>query len=135
MQGLGMGMNDFPPDIALQQSLLAGGDWLKIEQRPDELVITNADASRSFVPGQRSVVSVPSGVADQRTGWKGREYWIILRPQVGPSATEKLKLSDDGKRLIETIEVGSEGRVSRLEVRREYVPAGSIPLSPVPSGD
>lgn len=128
-------LNTFPPDISLQKSLLAGGDWLRIDQRPDALVITNAETSRSFVPGERSVVSVPSGVADQRSGWKGREYWIELKPQVGPSATEKFKLSADGKQLIETIEVGSEGRIPRLDVTRVYVPAHDLPAAPLPSDD
>lgn len=122
------------PDIALQRSLLAGGDWLKIEQRPGEMVITNADHSRSFVPGERSVVSVPSGVADQKSGWKGKEYWIELKPQVGPSASEKLRLSPDGKQLIQTIQVGSDGRIPRLEVTRVYLPTQDIPTS-VPSVD
>lgn len=123
-----------PPDISLQRSLLAGGDWLRIEQRPDEMVITNADTSRSFVPGEHSVVSVPAGVADQKSGWKGKEYWIELRPQVGPSATEKLKLSPDGKALIETIDVASDGRIPRLQVTRVYLPTREIP-SAVPSED
>jgi|GEM_PF-723777 len=124
----------FPPDISLQKSLLASGEWLKIEQRPDEIVISNAETSRSFVPGERSVVSVPGGVADQRSGWKGREYWIEIKPQVGPSAIEKLKLSPDGKQLIETIDVGSEGRIPRLEVTRVYVPTREAP-SALPSED
>ncbi len=132
---LAMGPVDtFPPDISLQKSLLAGGDWLKVEQRPEEIVIANAESSRSYVPGEHSVVGVPGGVADQRSGWKGREFWIILKPQVGPSATEKLRLSPDGKQLIETIEVGSDGRIPRLDVTRVYVPAHEVP-SDVPSED
>lgn len=132
---LGAATDMYPPNIDLQKELLAGGDWLRIEQRPGELIITNAAASHAYVPGQRSVVSVPSGVADQRSGWKGREYWIELKPQVGPSATEKFKLSADGKELIETIEVGGEGRVPRLEVTRVYLPSSNVPAAPVPSDD
>lgn len=118
----------FPPDLSFQQSLLAGGDYLRIEQRPNELVISNGEITRSFVPGEKSVVSVPSGVADQRSGWKGKEYWIEIHPQVGPSATEKLRLSDKGDQLIETIDVGSEGRVRPLHVTRVYTPTRAIPL-------
>ncbi|MGH8260595.1 MAG: hypothetical protein ACREUG_13030, partial [Steroidobacteraceae bacterium] len=130
---LGTGTDSFPPDIALQQSLLAGADWLRIQQQPGELVITNAETSRSFAPGERSVISVPSGVADQRSGWKGGEYWVEIKPQVGPAATEKLRLSPDGKQLIETIEVGSEGPIPRLDVKRVYVPSAGIPAGPLPS--
>jgi hypothetical protein len=121
--------NNFIPDLSIQQSLLRGGDFLKIEQRDGEFVIADGETTRSFVPGEKSVVSVPSGVADQRSGWKGKEYWIELKPQVGPRVTEKLRRSDKGDQLIETIDVGSEGRVKALHVTRVYVPARDIPIT------
>jgi hypothetical protein len=124
----------FGPDLSLQRSLLANGDWLKIEQRPDEVVISTGVSSRSYAPGERSVVSVPGGVADQRSGWKRREYWISLKPQVGPSATETFKLSPDGKQLIEVIEIGSEGRIPSIKVTRVYLPTQEPP-SVLPSDD
>jgi hypothetical protein len=120
--------NNMPIDISLQQSLLSGGDFLKIEQQPNELVISDGETTRSFVPGEKSVVSVPTGVADQSSGWKGKEYWIEIKPQVGPRATEKLRLSDKGEQLIETIDVGSEGRVRRLHVVRVYTPSRGVPI-------
>jgi hypothetical protein len=123
------GANDITVDTTLQQSMLRGGDYLQIEQRPSELVISNGDTTRTFVPGEKSVVSVPSGVADQRSGWKGKQYWIEIRPQVGPSVTEKLHLSDKGDQLIETIDVGSEGRVRRLHVTRVYTPTREVPTT------
>jgi hypothetical protein len=121
------GENGIPIDTTLQQSLLSGGDFLKIEQRPSELAISNGETTRSFIPGERSVVSVPSGVADQSSGWKGKEYWIEIKPQVGPRVTEKLRRSDKGDQLIETIDVGSEGRVKPLHVVRVYNPAQEAP--------
>ncbi|HTX24567.1 MAG TPA: hypothetical protein VMD03_07920 [Steroidobacteraceae bacterium] len=126
------GVNDLPVDITLQLSMLRGGDFLRIEQRPSELVVSNGDTTRTFVPGERSVVSVPSGVADQRSGWKGKQYWIQIRPQVGPSVTEKLRLSDKGDQLIETIDITGEGRVRPLHVTRVYTPARGIPAPPLP---
>jgi hypothetical protein len=126
--GFGPELN-FPPDISLQQSLLAGGDYLRIEQRPNELVVANGETTRSFVPGEKSVISVPSGVADQKSGWKGKQYWIEIHPQVGPRVTEKLLLSDKGDQLIETIDVSSEGRVRPLHVKRVYSPTREIPFS------
>ncbi len=123
-----------PIDISLQRSVLSGGDYLRIQQRPDEFVVWNGDTTNSYVPGEKSVVSVPSGVADQRSGWKGREYRIEIRPQVGPRVTESFRLSKDGRQLIETIVVGSEGRVRRLEVTRVYDPATDVPTI-VPAGD
>lgn len=123
-----------PIDTTLQRSLLSGGDYLKIEQRPDEFIVSNGDTTDSYVPGEKSVVSVPSGVADQHTGWKGKEYWVEIQPQVGPSATEKFRLSDDGKQLIETISVGSEGRVRKLDVTRVYERTTAIPIA-LPAGN
>jgi hypothetical protein len=125
----------FGPDISLQKSLLAGGDWLTIQQRQGEVVIANAESSRTYVPGERSVVSVPGGVADQRSGWKSHEYWISLKPQVGPSATETFKLSPEGKQLIETIDIGRDGRIPRLKVTRVYLPTREAAPSQVPSED
>lgn len=125
----------FAPDVSEQKSLLANGDWLKIEQRADEIVISNARSSHSYVPGERSVVSVPGGVADQRSGWKGNEYEITLKPQVGPSSTQTFKLSPDGKQLLETIEIGRDGRIPSIKVTRVYVPTQEGAPSAVPSED
>jgi hypothetical protein len=124
----GLESNDLPPDISLQLSLLAGGDFLKIEQRPEEFVIGNGETTRSFVPGEKSVVSVPSGVADQESGWKGKQYWIEIKPQVGPRVIERLHLSDKGDQLIETIDVSGEGRVKALHVTRVYNPTRDVPI-------
>ncbi len=125
----GGGTSEFTPDIQLQQSLLSGGDFLRVEQRPNEFVMSDGETTRSFVPGEKSVVSVPTGVADQSTGWKGNEYWIEIKPQVGPKVTEKLRHSDKGDQLIETIDVASEGRVRPLHVIRVYNPTqGGAPI-------
>ncbi len=125
----------YPVDTSLQRSLLSGGDYLKIQQQPDEFVVWNGDTTNSYVPGEKSVVSVPSGVADQETGWKGKQYWIEIRPQVGPSVTEKFRLSDNGKQLIETIDIGSDGRVRALKVTRVYDPTNDVLQTPLPAGD
>ena len=101
--------------------------WLEIEQKPDELIITNGARVRSFTPGQKSVVSVPSGVADQKSGWHGRQYVIEIRPQLGPSSQERYRLSDDGKRLFVTIRIAGEGRNRSLTVERVYDRASAIP--------
>ncbi len=124
----------YPVDISLQRSLLTGGDYLKILQRPDEFVVWNGDTTKSYVPGEQSVVSVPSGVADQRSGWKGKEYWISIRPELGPSVTEEFRLSDDGKHLIETIDVASDHRVRSLKVTRVYDPTQAVPVN-LPEGN
>jgi hypothetical protein len=124
----------YRPPIDIQATELRGGNFLQIEQRPDELIITNGATRRSFTPGAHSVVSVSSGVADQVSGWKGRAYVIDVRPQLGPHIVEQYRRSDDGKDLIETIHIGSEGRVPKVDVTRVYVPADQVP-QPLPQGD
>jgi hypothetical protein len=117
----------YRPPLDIQLTELRGGEWLQIEQKPDELIITNGARVRSFTPGQKSVVSVPSGVADQRSGWSGRDYVINLRPQLGPSSLERYKLSDDGKHLLVTIKIAGEGRNRALTVNRVYDRASEVP--------
>ncbi len=127
-------IEDVPPDISEQMEELRGGEFLRIVQKPDELTITNAARQRSFTPGGHSVVSVPDGVADQRSGWKGREYRIEIRPQEGPKVEETYRLSDDGRQLIQTIHIGSDGRIPAVQVTRVYTPTHETPAA-LPSGD
>lgn len=117
----------YRPPLDIQLSELRGGEWLQIEQKPGEVVISNGARIRSFTPGQKSVVSVPSGVADQRSGWSGKEYVIVVRPQIGPTSEEHYKVSDDGKRLLVTIKVAAEGRNPRVAVNRVYERAEAVP--------
>ena len=127
-------MEEVPPDISTQVEELRGGDFLRIVQKPDEITITNGARRRSFTPGAHSVVSVPDGVADQHSGWKGREYRIEIKPQEGPKVEEVYHLSDDGRQLVQTIHIGADGRIPAVRVTRVYTPTHDTPGS-VPSGD
>jgi hypothetical protein len=124
----------YPVDLSLQSALLRGGDWLQIQQSPSTFIVSNGDTTHAYTPGEKSVVSVPGGVADQISGWKGKQYVIEIRPQVGPHATATYSLSDKGGQLIQTIHVESEGRVPKLDVTRVYDPAG-VTSKAVPAGD
>jgi hypothetical protein len=110
----------YRPPLDFQNNALLGGQWLKIRQTDSEVSIVNAATSRSYTPGERSVVSVPSGVADQVSGWSGRDYDIYLKPQIGPSVRETYTLSADGRQLLVKIEIGSEGRNQAIKVSRTY---------------
>jgi hypothetical protein len=112
--------NQYRPPIDFQTNALLGGQWLKISQSDTEMVIANAAATRHFTPGQQSVVSVTSGVADQVSGWSGRKYVVSVRPQVGPKIEESYALSPDGRQLLVAISVGSEGRNQAIKVSRVY---------------
>jgi hypothetical protein len=110
----------YRPPLDFQANALLGGQWLKIRQSDAEVGIVNAATSRSFTAGERSVVSVISGVADQAAGWSGRKFVIYVNPQVGPRVEETYSLSADEKRLVVKIEVSSEGRNKAMKVIRTY---------------
>jgi hypothetical protein len=109
------------PNAIYQRALASqlNGDELTIEQSPAQLVLARGDSRRSFTPGGESVVSVADGVADQRSGWTGREYVIELKPQVGPRVIERYGLSAESRQLIEKLTLSDEG-MPKLEFTRVY---------------
>jgi hypothetical protein len=119
----------YRPPIDFQTNALLGGQWLKIRQSDTEVGIVNAATTRSFTPGEKSVVSVPSGVADQVAGWSGRKFLVHLNPQIGPRVEETYALSADGKQLVVNIEVSSEGRNKAMKVVRTYDRSTKDPAS------
>jgi hypothetical protein len=112
--------NFYRPPIDFQTNALLGGQWLKIRQSDTEVEIINAATSRNFTPGEKSVVSVPSGVADQVAGWSGRSFVVAVNPQIGPRVEETYNLSADGRQLVVKISVSSEGRNKAMKVTRTY---------------
>jgi hypothetical protein len=126
------GLNErdtYRPPIDFQTNALLGGQWLKIQQSDTEVRIVNAAHSRTYTPGEKSVVSVTSGVADQLSGWSGQTYVVYLKPQIGPSVEEQYALSADGRQLIVKIEVASEGRNKAMKVTRVYDRSTKDPAS------
>jgi hypothetical protein len=109
-----------------------GNDGLVIEQSANRFVISRGDSSRSYTPGGHSVVSVVDGVADQSSGWKGREFVIDVRPQVGPRLTERYGLTAVGQ-LVEKVTL-SESGLPKLEFTRVYEP-GAAPARSLPSSN
>ncbi len=96
-------------------------EFLKIEQSPTRFALIRGDDRRSFTPGGESVVSVANGVADQHSGWSGKEYVIEVKPQVGPRVIERYGLSADGHQLVEHFTLTEEG-LPKLEFTRTYAP-------------
>jgi len=121
------GPDRYRPPLDVQQEVLKGGGWLRIRQDGGEVEISNEITSHSFTPGVHSVVSVPSGVADQSSGWKGRSYVVEIRPQVGPRVVETYALSSDGRQLLVAIDIGSEGGNRSVKVRRVYDRGNGVP--------
>jgi len=117
-------------EIALGPQLHVDG--LTIEQSPTRLVFSRGEWRRTFTPGGQSVVGVADGVADQRSGWSGRDYVIELKPQVGPRVIERYGLSADSRQLVEHFTLTDEG-LPKLEFTRVYVrgtpPPRALPTS------
>ena len=107
------------PMAHIIMTTVARGDFLTVRQKPGEIVLDYGTSQRTFAPGLRSVVSAEGGVGDQTSGWKGREYLIELRAQMGPDVTERYGLSRDGKHLIEKLHIGS-AELPAVELTRVY---------------
>jgi hypothetical protein len=103
-------------------------DVVTIREAEGKFILDYGTSIRRFTPGDRSVVSVPGGVADQRTGWKGRDYVVNLRSQEGPNEEEVYALSADKKRLTLKLTVGGNG-FPNIKLTRVYTPASETPRS------
>lgn len=105
------------------------GDFLTVRQSSDELVLDYGSSVRSFTPGGRSVVSAENGVADRTSGWKGHQYVIRDKAQMGPSVVETYELSPDGQHLVETLHIGPY-ELPAIELKRVYDHAEAGPRQP-----
>jgi len=98
---------------------LARAESLTISQGPQLFSMDYGAGVRSFTPGLKSVVGADWGVADQSSGWKGKQYIIEIKPQTGVASVEKYSLSSDGKRLLEELRLGG-GEFPVAELKRVY---------------
>jgi len=68
--------------------------------------------------GAKSVVSVPTGVADRQVGWKGGTFVISTRAVEGVNREERYSLDKDGRLLAVTETRGED--IPKREIRRVY---------------
>ncbi|HVN46602.1 MAG TPA: hypothetical protein VMT66_15340 [Steroidobacteraceae bacterium] len=122
------------PMAHIINNTVARGDFLTVRQGPGEFVLDYGGVRRSFTPGQHSVVSVEGGVADQTSGWKGRDYVIEIKPQNGPRVTEEYGLSADGKELLAKLHIASE-ELPAVTFNRVYRPTDESAPPPLPISD
>jgi hypothetical protein len=113
---------------------LARAEQLTVRQGPERFSLDYGSQIRNFTPGAKSVVSADWGVADQSSGWKGKEYVIEIKPQQGVAAIEKYGLSEDGKHLIEKLRLGG-GEFPVVELKRVYDHSDKILLRAAPTND
>jgi hypothetical protein len=105
--------------IKTLQADLARADNLAIRQSPEKFSLDYGSTVRSFTPGSVSVVSAAWGVADQSSGWKGKDFVIHVKPQMGVASVEKYTLSEDGKHLLEELTLGG-GEFPSVKLKRVY---------------
>jgi hypothetical protein len=122
------------PMAQVLRASIARGDFLTVRQGPGEFALDYGTSQRSFTPGARSVVSAQSGVADQTSGWKGGEYVINLRAQLGPDVTERYGLSADGKHLVAKLHIATE-ELSAVDLTRVYDPTDETAPRQLPTND
>jgi hypothetical protein len=101
------------------QADLARAENLTIRQSAERFSLDYGSTVRNFTPGSVSVVGAAWGVADQSSGWKGKDFIIQVRPQMGVASVEKFTLSDDGKRLTEQLSLGG-GEFPSVKLKRIY---------------
>jgi hypothetical protein len=105
--------------IKMLQADLARAGAITIRQAPDQFTIDYGSGVRSFTPGSISVVSASWGVADQSSGWKGKDFVIQVKPQAGVASYERYSLSEDGQRLSEELQLGG-GEYPSVKLKRVY---------------
>jgi hypothetical protein len=113
---------------------VARGDFLTVRQSPGEIVLDYGTSQRSFTPGAHSVVSAEGGVGDQTSGWKGREYVIQIKAQLGPDVTERYGLSADGRQLVEKLHIAA-AELPAVNLTRVYNPTSESAPRQVPTND
>lgn len=126
-----------PPTLLtlIPNSDVLRNEVLGIKQGADSFTVDYGTSTHSYTPGEKSVVSVPEGVADQSAGWKGKDFVVDVRTQLAMQMTETFSLSTNktsGRQLIVTIHL-SGSRMPTLNLKRVYDPtSGESPRS-IPS--
>jgi hypothetical protein len=122
------------PTMHALREVLQRSDYLTIRQSTDQVAFDYGTTVRSYTPGGHSVVSSENGVADQTSGWKGKEYAINIKPQLGPLLFEEYGLSPDGKQLIVKTHIGPF-ELQKVNLTRVYDATGMVVPNSRPSND
>jgi hypothetical protein len=127
-QGLGAGG---PPRTSAVDELMSNvpqGDYLRIKVSPGAFTVISGDSSDEYTPGVESDISAVQGDAQQFTGWKGTDYVIDTKPQLGAEIIQTFSLTKDGT-LSMTVRLSGSG--IRFTFTRIYDrTTGVTPLAP-----
>lgn len=101
-------------------SFSTGRGLLRIAQNSSGIVIDNGVSSRKFVPGSASVVSVKGGVADQKSGWDGKDFVIDTSGRNRPQVIERFTLAPDRRSLTVAVKINGHGELPNVEWKLVY---------------
>jgi hypothetical protein len=133
-QGPGVDPLRNSPTMHEFRAILQRSEYLTIRQSPDQVGFDYGTTVRSYTPGGHSVVSSENGVADQNAGWKGKQFVIKIKPQLGPQVLEEYELSPDGKQLLVKSHIGPF-ELSKVNFTRVYDATGAVVPNSRPSND
>ena len=122
------------PTMHALRDVLQRGEYLTVKQSSEQVSFDYGNVKRSYTPGGHSVVSSETGVADQTSGWDGKEYVIKIRPQLGPAIVEEYGLSPDGKQLIVKTQIGPF-ELRKVELTRVYDATSAVVPNSGPSNE
>ena len=104
------------------------GDYLRIKVSSSAFTVISGDSTDEYTPGVESDISAVQGDAQQFTGWKGTDYVIDTRPQLGAEIIQTFSLTKDGT-LSMTVRL-SGNRIHFTFTRIYDRTTGVTPLAP-----
>ena len=106
----GFGAGSLPRASAVDElmSNVPQGDYLRIKVSSGGFTVTSGDSSDEYTPGVESDISAVQGDAQQFTGWKGTDYVIDTKPQLGAEIIQTFSQTKDGT-LSMTVRLSGSG--------------------------
>lgn len=125
-QGVGPTLSTSPVDELM--SNVPRGDYLRITVSSSAFTVISGDSTDEYTPGLESDISAERGDAQQISGWKGADYVIDTKPQLGAEILQSYTLTKDG-RLMVTMRLTGHG--TKFTFNRVYDrTTGVAPLAP-----
>jgi hypothetical protein len=126
----GVGFGGSPRASAVDELMtnVPQGDYLGIKVSSSSFKLTSGDSSDEYTPGLESDISAVQGDAQQFTGWKGTDFVIDTRPQLGAEIIQTFSLLKDDT-LSMTVRLSGNG-VHFTFTRIYDRTSGVTPLAP-----
>ena len=107
-QGVGGGSSPRASAVDELMSNVPQGDYLRIKVSSGAFTVTSGDSSDEYTPGVESDISAVQGDAQQFSGWKGTDYVIDTKPQLGAEIIQTFSQTKDGT-LSMTVRLSGSG--------------------------